>query len=387
MSVEFFDLGQRLAARERGGPVARLRHAPVAPGGSRVWVAASQGASGVSVRAAVPGGPVERAQGGECLDLLGSLGVSIAAPEPVTLVVEDAQTLPALVALARASDPASSRGPVAAHVGWWSERADYPSGRAVLDVLAACRSRWVLGVAPSAERSLGVWVQGSGVEGERAPLMLAGLVSAGSPLPLLSVLVEEELASWEYAQTAHAEGRDWRHPDGTARAALGLRSRCDAADVYAAALLSDPLYRERAVHTGHVVTGRVVGAVGRRVSVECARLDARLRPGSQVHGWVGGVAGGSQTFGGEVVAATVTGGRLVLSVSVVGAQPGTGDAVTLHDAPPNVGGQVSGRSRYRWHYAARRSWLTTGRAPVAARREVPLAVLVAGASDDGQEDQ
>jgi len=385
MSVEWFDLGLRLAARERGGPVERLRHAPVAPGAARVWVAASEGASGVQVRAAVPGGPVGRADGGECLDLLGALGVSIAAPEPVPLVVEDESTLPALVALARASDPASSRGVVAAHVGWWAERSDFPSGRAVLDVVQACRSRWVLGLAPSAERSLSVWAQG--VEDERAPLMLAELVSAGSPLPLLAVLVEDELASWEYAQTAHAEGRDWRHPDGTGRAALGLRSRCDAADVYAAALLSDPLYRERAVHTGHVVIGRVVEASGRRIGVECARLDARLRPGSQVHGWVGGVAGGSLTFGGEVLAASVNGGRLVLSVAVVGALPGHGDAVTLHDAPPNVGGQVSGRSRYRWHYAARRSWLTTGRAPVAARREVPLSVLVAGASDDGQEDQ
>jgi len=40
-----------------------------------------------------------------------------------------------------------------------------------------------------------------------------------------------------------------------------------------------------------------------------------------------------------------------------------------------------GRSRYRRLYAARRSWLTTGRTPTPSRRPVPLEVLIAGADE------
>ena len=109
-----------------------------------------------------------------------------------------------------------------------------------------------------------------------------------TPLPCLDVLAEDDVWSYGPAQSEHSDGLDWRRPDSTSRAALGLRSRCDAADLYAAALLTDPIYRRRAVHTGHVVTGtaKPLGDKLKRVEVTCTRLDSRLRPGNALTGWV-----------------------------------------------------------------------------------------------------
>ena len=216
-------------------------------------------------------------------------------------------------------------------------------------------------------------------------LDLHTLLTAGPPLPWLDVLAEDDVWSYGPAQSEHSDGLDWRRPDSTSRAALGLRSRCDAADLYAAALLTDPIYRRRAVHTGHVVTGtaKPLGDKLKRVEVTCTRLDSRLRPGNALTGWVGGPATSAAPFTASVTAATVHAGHLILTLSgTTGAAPGDGDPVTLTTAPPNPHRQRAGRKTYRALYSARRSWLTTGRTPTATRRPVPLDVLVAGAEPD-----
>ena len=104
------------------------------------------------------------------------------------------------------------------------------------------------------------------------------------------------------------EGRSWDRPENLQLAAARLASRCDAADLYAAALLADPLWRARGVHNGYVLTGDVVtgaGAAGNRVVVAAPRLDTRLKTGAAVIGWPGGPMGdmpaaGENRFSGEV---------------------------------------------------------------------------------------
>jgi hypothetical protein len=384
MTAEWFDLGQRLRAAHSGHPVPRLLHAPLASVLHPVAVRAHRRGDQVTVAATSPGRRPRTATGPAALDLLGSLGATLAAPSPATLITDDPATLGNLHRLALTAAPDSDADTVAAHIAWWRDRADYPAGRAVVDTLAACRTRWTLGTDPAAEHHLGPWRAWLGIPDDSVTglLDLHTLLTAGPPLPWLDVLAEDDVWSYGPAQSEHSDGLDWRRPDSTSRAALGLRSRCDAADLYAAALLSDPIYRRRAVHTGHVVTGtaKPLGDKLKRVEVTCTRLDSRLRPGNALTGWVGGPATSAAPFTASVSAATVRAGNLILTLSgTTGAAPGEGDPVTLTTAPPSPHRQRAGRKTYRALYSARRSWLTTGRTPTATRRPVPLDVLVAGA--------
>ncbi len=387
MTAEWFDLGQRLRAATSGHPVPRLMHAPVASVLHPVAVRARRRGDQITVTAAAPGQRPATATGHAALDLLGALGVTLAAPSPATLVTDDPATLGSLYRLALTAAPDSDADTVAAHIAWWRDRADYPAGRAVVDTLSACRTRWTLGTDPAAEHHPGPWRSWLGIPDDSVTglLDLHTLLTAGPPLPWLDVLAEDDVWSYGPAQSEHSDGLDWRRPDSTSRAALGLRSRCDAADLYAAALLTDPIYRRRAVHTGHVVTGtaKPLGDKLKRVEVTCTRLDSRLRPGNALTGWVGGPATSAAPFTASVTAATVHAGHLILTLSgTTGAAPGDGDPVTLTTAPPNPHRQRAGRKTYRALYSARRSWLTTGRTPTATRRPVPLDVLVAGAEPD-----
>jgi len=115
--------------------------------------------------------------------------------------------------------------------------------------------------------------------------------------------------------------------------------------------------------------------------VTCPRLDCRLRPGTDVTGWVGTPDTTTpDPFSGSVTAATVEAGHLILTLTgTTGNTPLGGDTVTLMPAPPSPHQQRAGRKNYRTLYSARRSWLTTGRPPTTTRRPVPLDVLIAGA--------
>ena len=388
MTAEWFDLGQRLRAAQSGQPAPRLEHAPLASVPHPVAVRARRhnGQITVTAAAAAGHGPAT-ATGPAALDLLGTLGVTLAAITPATLVTDDPATLGALFRLALSAAPDSDADTVAAHIAWWRDRADYPAGRAVVDTLAACRARWTLGTDPAAEARPGPWRTWLGVPDDSVTGLLDvhTRLTAGTPLRWLDLLAEDDVWSYGAAQSEHSDGLDWRRPDSTGRAALGLRSRCDAADLYAAALLTDPIYRRRAVHTGHVVTGTATPLEGKlkRAEVACPRLDSRLRPGNDLTGWVGGPAASAAPFSASVSAATVRAGQLILTLSgITGAAPGAGDPVTLTSAPPSPHRQRAGRKTYRALYNARRSWLTTGRTPTATRRPVPLDVLVAGAEPD-----
>lgn len=174
-------------------------------------------------------------------------------------------------------------------------------------------------------------------------------------------------------------------PETIARAALGLRSLCDATDLHAAALLGDPLHRRAAVHSGHVTVGTSTAVEGKRkcLTLTSDRLDSRLRAGEAVQGRVGGPLSNEPVFTGTVRESEVEGGRLaVLIDGVTGAGPKAGETVSVHQAPPNAHAQRRGRGSIGRLYATRRSWLATGRAPQPTRRDVPLDVLVAAADND-----
>lgn len=387
MTVEWFDLGQRLRAAHSGTPVPRLQHAPLVSVTHPVAVRARRSGGQITVTATTPAHRPATATGPAALDLLGSLGVTLTAASPSTLITDDPATLGTLYRLALTASPNSDADTVAAHIAWWRDRVDYPGGRAVVDTLAACRTRWALGTAPDAETQPSPWRSWLGILDDSVTglLDLHTLLTAGPSLPLLDLLAEDDVWSYGPAQSEHSDGLDWRRPDSTSRAALGLRSRCDAADLYAAALLTDPLYRRRAVHSGHVVTGtaKPLGDKLKRVEVTCSRIDSRLRPGNDLTGWVGDPTTTAPPFTASVSAAVVRSGQLVLTLSgTTGARPADGDPVTLTAAPPSPYRQRAGRKTYRALYNARRSWLTTGRTPTATRRPVPLDVLVAGAEQD-----
>ena len=387
MSVEWFDLGQRLRSADTGHAIPRLLHAAVLPVARPLAVRATTTGGHVTVSVATPGGSLATATGPAALALLGRLGVTISAASPPTLVTDQSATLGLLRRLALTATPGTPADDVAALIGWWCDRADFPGGRAVVDMVGSSRTRWITGTTPDAETLPRTWRQWLDVPGDDLPgvLTVHTRLSTGPTLPWLRTLAEDDLYAYSTAQNEHGDGFDWRRPDTTSRAALGLRARCDAADLFAAALLGDPLYRLRATHTGHVITGTAtpLGDRLKRTLLTCPRLDSRLRPGTSVTGWVGQPERVAPTFSATVAAAEVQNGQLVLTLSgVTGPGPSLGQRATIHPAPPSPARQRAGRRSYRALYAARRSWLTTGRTPTSARRDVPLDVLVAGAEPD-----
>ncbi|WGI36090.1 hypothetical protein QDT91_29165 (plasmid) [Mycolicibacterium aubagnense] len=403
MTAALFDLALRQVARDRGGAVARLRYNPAPARDVRVAVAARRTGAGVRVQAIGPDGNLQSGCGAEGLAAIaraagctsGDLGGG------ATALIEGGATLTALAGLAtRWADPAlSGRTDVvggSALAGWWVERAAHPGTSAVADVLALSRARYVLGTVPGADDGA-AWRRVFG-----APVGLVGLVrwheaiTGGPLLAGLDMLREDD--DWLLAryQEALAAGRSWEVPETLALAAMRLRSRCDAADTFAAALFGDPLWRARGVHTGHVCTGQVVigaGSAGNRVTVEVGRLDTRLRAGSAVLGWVGdplaAIPGSGGRLGGEVVATAVEAGALLVTIGALKRsdyRPGAGETVTVIPAPPSAATIRSNRVVVSRLYRQRYSWLSQGVTPAPVRRDVPLAVIIAAAENDNRED-
>lgn len=385
MTVEWYDLAQRLAAAETGRAVARLDGSAVWPSARSMAVRAAVRGDVVMVTACADDGRPQTATGPDALAMLGGMGVRVSGDRH-TLLTDDAATLPALVRLAYGVRGDGIGADVAAHIGWWADRADFPGTSAVLPLVSACQTRWVTGEAPDAERTAATWRHWLGVRDESVAglFALAEHVRAGRVLPMLETIADDDAWSWSDACRQHADGWDWRTPDTISRAASGLRSRCDTADLWAAALLDDPLYRRRAVHTGHVVKGtaRIPAHTRNRVELTCDRMDARLRAGAAVVGWMDGAPTGGR-FTGSVTSTGVNGGRLLLSLTVPeSTRPADGTRLTVLPAPPDPHMTRRGRAKYRALYSTRSSWLTTGRTPIPQRRDVPLDVLLAGASDD-----
>ncbi len=379
--------------------MSRLRHNPSPARDTRVAVATERVGAGVRVQAV---GPDQRLHVGVGADGLAALARAAGCANGdlgsgATAVVNGGATVAALASVATSyADPARcDRVDVlagSALAGWWVERAAHPGSSAVADVLAISRQRFMVGTVPGQD-SAAVWRRIFGAQdGVAGLLRWHGGVTCGPVLPGLDMLRDDDDWLLERYQEAVKEGRSWDVPETLGLAAMRLRSRCDAADIYDAALLSDPLWRARGVHTGHVCTGRVVvgaGSAGNRVTVAAGRLDTRLRSGSAVIGWVGEPAsarpGAEARFSGEVVTTEVESG--VLHVTIGGLKradyrPAACETVTVLPAPPSESTIRSNRVVVSRLYRQKYSWLSQGSTPVAVRRDVPLAVIIAAADND-----
>ncbi len=399
MSAALFDLALRVAAREAGGPVPRLLHNPAPARDVTVAIGARRTGPVVHVQAVGTDGRTYTGTGADGLAALaraagcagGDLGTG------ATALVDTPATLRALAGLARShADPAQcthvdvTAG--SALAGWWVERAAHPGTSAVTDVLGTSRARFMLGVVPGEDHA-GTWRAAFGV-----PKGLGGLhvwqraVTGGPVLPGLDALREDDDWQLQAAQDALRDGRSWDRSETLHIAAARLASRCDAADLYDAALLSDPLWRARGVHTGFVCHGEAVTGAGQqanRVTVRADRLDTRLKAGSAVTGWPGApmtrIPDAENRFSGEVFA-TAVGEDGALTVTIgglrkTGYRPAAGEMVTVIPAPPSVSTIRSRRSAVARLYRRRFSWLSQGATPTASRRPVPLAVMIAAADD------
>jgi hypothetical protein len=401
VSAALFDLALRVAARDHGGPVPRLLHNPAPARLVMVAVAARRAGKSVRVEAVGPDGRSQSGSGAAGLAAIaraagcggGDLG---SGP---TALVDTAATLRALAGLAVAyADPARCAGiDVAAGsalAGWWVERGAHPGTTAVADVLAVSRQRFMLGVVAGADHRQ-AWRRALAVAGGLGGLHIWHRAVTGGPvLSGLDATREDDDWLLEVHQDALTARRSWDRPESLHGAAARLATRCDAADLYGAALLADPLWRARGVHTGFVCHGEAIigaGQQGSRVVVRAERLDTRLKAGTAVIGWPGepmaAMPHAENRFSGEVYATAVDDGALTVTIGGVrrtGYRPAAGETLTVIPAPPSVSTIRSRRTAVARLYKRRFSWLSQGATPSAARRGVPLAVMIAAAEDADQ---
>ena len=392
MTVEFFDLARRLYAATTGKPVLQVAAALFTVNPAAIFVDAHQGADG-KVKAVVfrQGSKPVTAGGVAALRALAAAG-AVMDPKgvPVQLITPDGTTLAALGQIARAASRHEDDTVRAASavVGWWIDRNGYPGTNVVVDLLAHSRLRFITGTVPSRERSAAYWRNEVFAVGDS----VAGLpvwaqrISGGEELAMVAPIHEDDAYSYRAAAERFGKGWDWTHAEPPPVAAMGLRVRCDTADLWDAALRSDRLWRHRAVHTGHVTGGEVIFANRAIFTIACPRMDSRLRVGSDVVGWGNGVDSydKSTLFYGDVQNAEAHNGALHLTISRVpfAQRPNPGQWVTLMPAPPNSRTVIMGRSRYRRLLFKGDSWIASGKTPGVRRRDVPLDVLCAAAETE-----
>jgi len=392
MTVEFFDLARRLYAAKTGKPVLQVAAALFTVSPEAIFVDARQNASG-KVKATVCrlGGKPSTAGGVAALRALAAAG-AVMDPQrpPAQLITPDGTTLAALGQIARSAsrhDDDTVRA-ASAVVGWWIDRDGYPGTNAVVNLLAHSRQRYITGTIPSRERNAAYWRNDVFTAGDSIAglAVWAARISEGDELAMMASIREDDAYSYRAASERFAKGWDWTRPEPAPVAAMGLRVRCDTADLWDAALRSDRLWRHRAVHTGHVTGGEVVFANRAIFTIRCPRMDSRLRPGSDVVGWSNGVDSYDKAtlFHGDIQKAEAHNGALQLTVSrvPVAQRPMPGHWVTLMPAPPNPRTVIMGRSRYRRLLFKGDSWIAAGKTPGVRRRDVPLDVLCAAAETE-----
>ena len=392
MTVEFYDLAQRLHAAQHHAPVLTCAGSLFVLSPSAIYCAAhtdAKGAATVTVGGGLAGRPVTGG-GVRVLRALAAAGARMdPTGQPVQVVIPDAASLAVLAGIARthATHPDDAVRAASAGVGWWVDRAGYPGSGAVVNLLAHSRQRYITGAVPSVERHASHWRQVFGVrDGIGGLAVWAAKIGRGELLAALSVVHEDDAWTYQAAAQRFGKGWDWTRPEPPPVAAMGLRMRCDTADVWEAALLSDRLYRHRAVHTGHVTGGETTVATRAFFTIKCGRLDSRLRVGADVVGWVGGVDSYDRAtlFYGHIHSSHAKGGALMLTVAgiPVAQRPNPSDWVTLMPAPPNQRTVRMGRSKYRRLLFRGDSWIASGKTPGVRRRDVPLDVLCAAAETE-----
>ena len=388
MTVEFYDLAQRLYAARVGHPVLRVAGALFSLHPDAIAVEAHRDRDELVASVAVGGAAAGTARGPcDIVAMLAEAGASFEADPQ--LVVAGGASLGVLLRAARAmhgsGDPAVAQA--AAVVGWWADRFDFPGTNAVIDVLAHARQRFVTGAPPAAERHQEHWRRAFGAAAGVSGLWpWAQAVSGGELHAQFEVLVEEDNYTKGLAAQAFDAGTDWTLPDSPPVAAMGLRRRCNAAERWEAVLLADRLWRHRATHTGHVGGGPVVSSTGARFTIACERRDSRLRPGAAIIGWHNGIDDFDRAwpFHAEVDSTEAADGVLYLTITGVrvDSRPAEGTWVSVMPAPPVPQRVKSSLWSYGRLQFGTASWIASGKTPGLSRRDVPLDVLIAAAESE-----
>jgi hypothetical protein len=392
VTVEFFDLAKRLYAAQHGEPVLQVAATLFTVTTEAIFVDAHRGAGGkIEFTVMRKGGKPVNSGGGSVLRALSAAGAVLDTKlPPAQLVIPDATVLVALEKIARSASRHVDDDVRAASatVGWWIDRSGYPGTNTVINLLDHTRQRYITGSVPSRERDSAYWRNEvfSVSDGVTGMVEWSQAISGGGGLPMLAPIREDDIYSHKTAAERYAKGWNWTHHEPAPVAAMGLRARCDTADLWEAALLSDRLWRQRAVHTGHVTGGAVTSADRTSFTLSCPRMGSRLRVGSSVVGWVGGVSNYERAtlFHGDVQAAEAVKDALHLTVArvPVADRPAPGQWVTLMPAPPDNRIVSMGRSRYRKLLFKGDSWIASGKTPGVRRRDVPLDVLCAAAETE-----
>ena len=385
VAVAAFDLGQRFRAALTGRPAQRLARTPFHAGGPLVAVTAVRCGAHTEVTVQRPGtGPVTALDAEALAAVLSPAG----ADNFETLVVADRATLARLGDLARPALRASPADAAGALIDWWTQRSQHPGTGAVLVAADACSTRWVTGGAPDTERSTDTWarwlrVPGTGTE---ALLGLARRLVAGEPLRVPGI-ADDDAYSWGWFVEST---RDWRMPDSPKVAAIGLANRNGAAAMWARSLLDDPGWAARERYTGRVVVATVArpptvaaltvttidGVCRHRpgdtvaLAIEAAGADEPLRVRARL------VAVAVRPDGGVTLDLAPSKGDREAVVDHAG--PGTTVVVRPEEIAPFF--MVATRKAIAAAYGPGGSWVTS-RAVTAPRirRDVPLAVVIAGA--------
>ena len=378
MTITAFNLGQRLRAAHEQRPIPVSASAPALPLAEPVALTLT-GQDGTLTLTAATATASSTESGTRVLHALKAIGLDLARSHR-TLIVADRATIHALDGLARAHAKDAALADVAAVAGWWATRAEHPGSGAVLILTEALPRRWTLGVHPDQERDLHTWAQWLGLASTGTSLMhdLAAAVTAPPTRQGLLTFDTQDSRSWQWLQ-GHPDF--WWREDGRGQAALGLATRCDAADLFRSLAMDDPLVAAQAAYSGDIVTGTVSST--QPLAVRADRPLARLRAGTLVDTWIGEpwqVA--TSTLSGRIDAATIdTNGTLFLTIGQVRRPPPIGTRLTIRPRRVSAHMQTYSRRERRVRQSHAGNWLATRECPAPARRDVPLDIAIAAADD------
>lgn len=383
MSTTAFDLGRRLRAAHEQRPVPNIAHAPALPPSAPIAVQARTTDTGHQVLAASTT-TAATATGPEALEALQHVGVTLSTDTFPTLLVADRESLATLLTLAERCAWHPTLSPVAAIAAWWAARAEHPGTGATIVIIEALRRRWTLGVPESDERDLSTWatwLKTPGTDTDLLHNLCTAVTTNATPFPGLQSMHSQDQASWEWLRQHPTL---WANPDSRAAAALALTTRCDATDLYNSFQLDDPLAATRATHSGEVVTGTITSTEPLQLTAD--HTLSRLRADTDVEGWFGHPWETHQRSISARIESTqvTTAGELVLTLTPASRRSPyeTGQRLTLRPRRVDPFQQMGARRQRRQRHAAPTNWLATRDCPAPLRRDVPLDIAIAAATDD-----
>ena len=313
MQEKLFDLGLRLQAQATQQPQRRIVGSTVstAYASQQVIVRSYSKKGTIHADVQVDGNAMRSATGENILHVLADEGVSMFSltspgtyPQLITDSRRTVQHLHDLAVTAKHPDVLD----VAAVIAFWFDRLDFPGTQAIVNVVERATTTYVTGEAPTYDRHVTTWchwftIANTATSAQQIREFLPWL-TAGPFLHALQAAVDDDVRAWNEATTMAKKapsskkylrtGIDgWRRPDSNTEAAVGLKRRNAAAELWNDALLTDPLWRARQLWSGHVTEGTVtaISPAGKLsngyVTISSSRLGNRLRAGKNVHMWAG----------------------------------------------------------------------------------------------------